>query len=180
MRRRSGYGWFELIIGILLVALGIYTFINPGSTMTGIVVVYGLFAVVMGISDIVFYVKTEKYIGFGPAVSLISGIFSIMAGVMLLEYPNAGKWVMIMLLPIWFIAHSVSRLSHLHIIRITAGDFYYYFTLIVNIIGIVLGCMMIVWPSLSFFSASFLIGTYLILLGIDYIMTAVSKLGGRW
>ena len=29
MRRRSGYGWFELIIGIMLVVLGIFTFIRP-------------------------------------------------------------------------------------------------------------------------------------------------------
>ena len=35
MRRRSGYGWFELIIGIMLVVLGIFTFIRPESTLTG-------------------------------------------------------------------------------------------------------------------------------------------------
>lgn len=50
MRRRSGYGWFELIIGILLVILGIFTFIRPENTLTGIVIVYGLIAVITGIS----------------------------------------------------------------------------------------------------------------------------------
>ena len=135
MRRRSGYGWFELIIGIMLVVLGIFTFIRPGSTLTGIVILYGLVAVITGISDLIFYVRTERYTGFGPAVSLISGIFSIMAGVMLLVYPGAGRWVMVLLLPIWFIAHCVSRLSHLNFIRMTAGEIYYWFALIVNIIG---------------------------------------------
>ena len=56
MRRRSGYGWFELIIGIMLVVLGIFTFIRPGSTLTGIVILYGLVAVITGISDLIFYV----------------------------------------------------------------------------------------------------------------------------
>ena len=70
MRRRSGYGWFELIIGIMLVVLGIFTFIRPGSTLTGIVILYGLVAVITGISDLIFYVRTERYTGFGPAVSL--------------------------------------------------------------------------------------------------------------
>ena len=94
---------------------------------------------ITGISDLIFYVRTERYTGFGPAVSLISGIFSIMAGVMLLVYPGAGRWVMVLLLPLWFIAHCVSRLSHLNFIRVTAGEIYYWFALIVNIIGIILG-----------------------------------------
>lgn len=180
MRRRSGFGWFELVIGILLVILGLFTFIRPGSVLTGIVIAYGVIAVVTGIGDIVFFVRAERFTGFGPAVSLVSGILSIMAGVMLLVYPSAGKWVMVLLLPIWFIAHCISRLSNLRIIRITAGDFYYYVTLIVNIIGIVLGCMMIIWPTLSLFSIGFLIGTYLILLGIDSIVIAVSDIGSKW
>lgn len=179
MRRRSGYGWFELIIGIMLVVLGIFTFIRPGSTLMGIVILYGLVAVITGISDLIFYVRTERYTGFGPAVSLISGIFSIMAGVMLLVYPGAGRWVMVLLLPLWFIAHCVSRLSHLNFIRVTAGEIYYWFALIVNIIGIILGIMMIARPMLSLFSAGFLIGTYLILLGVDNIMVGAGKLGSR-
>ena len=60
MRRRSGYGWFELIIGILLVILGIFTFIRPENTLTGIVIVYGLIAVITGISDIIFYVMSTE------------------------------------------------------------------------------------------------------------------------
>ena len=40
MKRRSGYGWLELAVGILFVALGIYSFIKPGSTLTGIVIIY--------------------------------------------------------------------------------------------------------------------------------------------
>ena len=179
MRRRSGYGLFELIIGIMLVVLGIFTFIRPGSTLTGIVILYGLVAVITGISDLIFYVRTERYTGFGPAVSLISGIFSIMAGVMLLVYPGAGRWVMVLLLPLWFIAHCVSRLSHLNFIRVTAGEIYYWFALIVNIIGIILGIMMIARPMLSLFSAGYLIGTYLILLGVDNIMVGAGKLGSR-
>lgn len=73
MRRRSGYGWFELIVGILLVIFGVYTLIHPGKTLTWIVVLYGLIAVITGISDIVFYVRADRYTGFGPIVSLISG-----------------------------------------------------------------------------------------------------------
>ena len=65
MRRRSRYGWLELIEGILLILLGIYTLCNPGGMLRGITFAYGFLAVITGISDIVFYAKTERYIGFG-------------------------------------------------------------------------------------------------------------------
>ena len=179
MRRRSGYGWFELIIGILLVILGVFTFIRPENTLTAIVIVYGLIAVITGISDIIFYVKAEKYTGFGPTISLISGIFSTMAGFMLMVYPGSGKWIMILILPIWFIAHCISHLMHLNIVKITGGNFNYYFTLIINVLGIILGCMMIIWPSVSLFSSGILIGIYLILLGVDSVVIAISGVGSR-
>ena len=153
MRKRSAFGWLELIIGIIMVFLGVFIFVRPETALTGIVILYGIIAVVMGITDIMFYVKMERYTGFGPAVSLISGIFSVMAGIMLLVYPSAGKWILVLLLPIWFIAHCISRLSHLSIIRIIAGSFFYYFTLIMNIIGIIVGCMMIINPVISLFTA---------------------------
>ena len=54
MRRRSRYGWLELIEGILLILLGIYTLCNPGGMLRGITFAYGLLAVITGISDIVF------------------------------------------------------------------------------------------------------------------------------
>ncbi|MDD5804723.1 HdeD family acid-resistance protein [Blautia sp. HCP3S3_H10_1] len=179
MRRRSRYGWLELIEGILLILLGIYTLFNPGDMIRGITFIYGILAVITGISDIVFYAKTERYIGFGPTIALVSGILSILAGLMLLMYPNAGELIMTLLLPIWFIAHSVSRLTHLPLVRL-AGSFFYYFTMIVNIMGIILGCLMIIWPAIALFSAGFIIGFYLILLGIDSVVIACSDMDAGW
>lgn len=179
MKKRTAFEWGELIIGIILIVLGIFTFARPSSALTGIVFVYGILAVITGIADIVFYVKMEQHTGFGPAVSLVTGILSIIAGVLLLFNPGAGKWTMVILFPLWFIMHCISRLTHLPIIRMTAGTGYYYFTLIVNILGLLLGFVMIIDPLLSFFSVSYIIGCYLILTGIDHLVLAVNNLGMR-
>ena len=178
--RRSGYGWFELIIGILLVVLGIATFLHPERTLTIIVIFCGVMAIATGISDIVFYVKTAQFTGFGPMISLITGVFGIMAGSMLLVYPSAGTWTMLLLLPVWFIAHCISRLTHLSIVHSRAGSFYYYFSMVVNIIGIVLGILMILRPVFAMYSYGVILGFYLVLLGIETILTAVSDMGANW
>ncbi len=180
MKRRSGYGWLEIIMGILLILLGLFTILRPSAALEGVVMVYGIIAVLTGIADIVFYIKIDRHMGFLPTVSLISGLLSVMAGVMLLAYPAAGTWVLSMLFPIWFIAHCIARLSHLNIIRITAGGFYYYFTIIINVIGIILGIIMIFNPAISFFSIGYIIGAYLILLGVESIVVALSGFGSGW
>ena len=66
MRRRSGFGWSELVEGLLLVLLGIFSFVKPDSMLTGVVVIYGLIAIIMGIEDIVVYVRLARFTGFWP------------------------------------------------------------------------------------------------------------------
>lgn len=179
MRNRSGFGWLEFIIGIILILLGVYTLFNPERTITGMVAIYGVLAVIMGIADIVLYVQVERYTGFGPIVSLVSGILSTITGFMLLVYPGAGVLALSILFPIWFIAHCISRLCHSGHIRIVAGNGIYYFTLILNIIGLIVGFLMILRPFFTILTASWLIGFYLILLGIESIVIAVSEIGLR-
>lgn len=97
-----------MIVGVLLILLGIFAFIRPESMLTGAVVIYGVIAIVMGIEDLVVYARLSRFISFGAMLSLISGILSVMCGVMLIANPNVGKWALTILLPIWFIAHCIS------------------------------------------------------------------------
>ena len=55
----------------------------------------------------------------------------------------------------------------------------YYFTLIMNVLGLILGGLMLVDPLVSWLSARYLVSFYLILLGVDCVILAFSKLGSR-
>lgn len=180
MRKRSGFGWIEFISGICMLILGLFTLFKPGSMFTGIAVIYGVIAVITGICDIVFYIKTERYTGFAPIVALVSGILSVMAGVILLGHPSVGKWIVSILFPLWFITHCISRLAHLGIIRLAAGDFCYYLSLITNIAGLILGILMLFEPAITLFTIGALIGIYLIAAGIESIILALSRMGSGW
>ena len=179
MRRQSGYGWLELAIGIILIVLGILAFLKPDLALTGLIYAYGIAAVVMGIADIILFIEVERYTGFGPILSLISGVLSVMAGLMLVVYPGAGVLVLTVLFPIWFIAHCISRLTHLGHIRLVAGDGIYYFSLVVNLIGLILGILMVFRPLFTLATIRLLASVYLILLGIDSVVMAVSRMGKR-
>ncbi len=177
MRRRSGFGWLELIIGILLIALGILAFAEPELALTSMVFVYGIAAVVMGVADILLFVSVERYTGFGPVLSLVSGILSVMSGIMLVAYPRTGVLVLTVLFPIWFIAHCISRFAHLSHIRFIVGRGTYYFILVINIIGLVLGILMLLNPLFTLTTIRCFASIYLILLGVDSVVMAFSNVG---
>ena len=88
----------------------------------------------------------EQHMEISPTVSLVAGIVSIMTGLMLLICPGAGSAAVMILFPLWFFMHSISRLSPLGIVRRFAGNGFY----------------------------------YMIMLGVDSIALAVSKLGSSW
>ncbi len=180
MKRRSGFGWMELAIGIVLLVLGVLTFSWPELALTSLVFAYGIAAVVMGVADIILYIQVERYTGFGPMLALVSGILSVMSGVMLMVYPRTGVLVLTILFPIWFIAHCISRLAHMNHIRLVAGNGVYYFTLATNIVGLALGLLMLLNPLFTLTTIRYFASVYLILLGIDSVVTAVSRMGTRY
>lgn len=179
MRRRSGFGWLELVIGIALIVLGVFAFVKPDLALTSMIFAYGIAAVIMGVADIVLFIEMEHYTGFGPMLALISGVLSVMTGLMLVVYPGAGAFVLTILFPIWFIAHSISRLAHLEHIRFVAGNGMYYFTLIINLIGLFLGILMVFNPLFALTTIRYFASAYLILLGADSVAMAVSRMGRR-
>lgn len=173
MNRQSDIGWFELVMGIILIILGIVIMRQPIDVINWIVILCGILAILTGIADIVLYVKVEHFIGFGPFVSLMSGILTVMAGFMLIAHPGAGTWAFAMILPIWIIAHCISRLSHLQYMKMHFGNTYYNISLILNILGLIVGILLIFRPMITIFSMGVLIGTYLILEGVECILNGI-------
>ncbi|MCD8335716.1 MAG: DUF308 domain-containing protein [Lachnospiraceae bacterium] len=177
MKNRTGFGWLELALGVLMIFLGFFSLIRPRGAMTNMVFVYAFAAVITGVCDIVFYIQTDQYTGFGPLLSLVAGIISVMTGMMLLIYPGVGEWILYLLFPIWFIAHNIFSLASLKMLREAAGDFCYYFSLIASIAGLILGFLMAIHPFGSIRTVSIMMGFYLLLTGINCIVIALGDAG---
>jgi len=176
MKKGRALGIVELILGILLILLGLFTFLHPSSVLGGIAAVYGAIALITGIADIVFYAKMERRTGFGPVVT---GILSVIAGILILFNLSAGAWLVATLFPIWFLAHCISRLAQLPFTRMTSGSAAFWFSLVLNILGLVLGILLLANPVLSILSSGWIIGAYLIALGMDSLFYALSLLSSR-
>ena len=173
MNRRTDIGWPELILGTVLIILGVIMLKQPSGFLMWLVVVCGIIAICTGIADIILYVRMERFTGFGPVISLVTGILGVMAGFMLLVHPGAGTWAIAMVLPIWIIAHCISRLSHLQYMKMHYGMTYYTISLILNILGLLVGILLIFRPMITIFSMGVLVGGFMIIEGVELILVGL-------
>ena len=175
MKRISQSPLAELFMGILSGSLGITALVCPERMLNELIVIYGIAAVILGISDIAHYAGFADLTGFCPILSLSSGVLSVMFGIMLIANPNVGKWALTLLLPLWLIAHCISSLA-LSGLNVYRSKSEICLSAVLNTVGIIIGAVMLVSPRLSFMTLSAvsrILGVYLILLGIRKLIAAI-------
>lgn len=174
--KKSTIGWVEIILGILMVVLGIYTLINPvEQTIMAIVIAYAIVAIVSGIADFVIYYRLEKRGGFGSAMMILSGVLNVLVGILLLFNLGAGAWTLTILFPIWFIVHCFARLMNLDYVKVFGGRFQFWVSLIANVIGIILGVMLLFNPFASMLSMVYFVAFYLLVVGLSSFIGGISN-----
>lgn len=175
--KRSTLGWVEIVLGILMVGLGIYTMMNPGTAITAIVIAYAIAAIVSGIADFVIYYKLERRGGFGSAMMIISGILNVLVGILLLFNIGAGAWTLSILFPVWFIIHCVARLANLDFVKTFGSRFEYWVTLIANVLGIIFGIIILFNPFAGAVSLVYFVAFYLLVMGLSSIINGFGNVG---
>ena len=170
MQAKTPFRITEILLGILFIFLAIYTLTHPLRGAGFLVILYAISAIVTGIFDIFAYVNMKKNgTATGGELSIVSAILTLIVGIILVFSPGTGVWVLTFLFPIWFILHAVMRLSTISLIKESGGKGLYWFTLIINVICIILGVLMLFDPAASFITFTYLVAFYLFLAGFSSI-----------
>ena len=160
-RQQHGMDWGSLVLGILFVLTALISFQNPAGNLIAIVMVFAIFAIIKGIFEI--FVRNR--------MKELLGIIDILIGVYLLFNLNIGVAVLPFVFAIWFLFDSIFGLFTLDFAkRVSTG--YFWFTLIVDVLGIILGVMLLFNPLSSALTLSFLVGFYFMMFGISNIVYA--------
>lgn len=72
---------------------------------------------------------------------------------------------------IWFIIDSIGELLIADVFKAVSRR-YYWFKVVMNVLGLILGIMMLFNPIVSALTISFLVGLYFLTSGIDFIVSS--------
>ena len=105
--RRTYRDWvFDLIGGLLGIAVGILTFRAPGITALGLLLYIAAWALVRGVIDIALAIKLRREIK-GEWLLIIAGLASIVFAVLLLWNPGPGALALLWLIASYAIVFGV-------------------------------------------------------------------------
>ena len=97
--------WGSLVVlGLLGIAAGVVTFVWPGITAITLIWVFAFWAIVAGILQVSAAIRLRKEVQ-GEWLWIVSGVFKVLLGVLLLLYPGAGAlsvtWLIGLLAVAW-------------------------------------------------------------------------------
>jgi uncharacterized membrane protein HdeD (DUF308 family) len=87
--RTHGRSWAMAVQGIVGIAAGVLTFLWPGVTALALVIFIGAWAIVTGVFELVAAIRLRKVIR-GEWLLALSGIMSMIFGVLVFAFPGAG------------------------------------------------------------------------------------------
>jgi uncharacterized membrane protein HdeD (DUF308 family) len=155
-----------LIRGIVGVVIGIVAFALPGVTIAALVVIFGAYALVDGITNLLLGVTRRA--GHGRAwVHALQGIVGIGAGVLTFIWPGVTALVLVLFIGAWAIVTGAIELAAaIKLRKEISGE---WMLALSGILSMAFGILVLVFPFAGAVGISWVLGSYAMIGGIVLI-----------
>lgn len=166
--------WVFLIRGIAAILFGIIAFIWPGLTLSVLVLMFGVYAIVDGIFAII--------AGFSTRVGqwwwmILVGIAGIIAGILTFLWPGVTALVLLYFIAAWAIVMGIFQIAAaIRLRKEIEGE---WLLALSGVAAIIFGLFLFLMPGAGALASIWIIGAYAIIFGILMIVLAFRLRGWR-
>lgn len=154
-----------LFRGIAAVLFGVLTLVWPKLSLTVLVLVFGVFAVISGITAVAAALRNTEFPGWG--FLLFEGILGILAGAIALAWPGITALAFLYLLAFWAILTGILEVVAPLSFPMSGGRAA--LSVLAGLVSIVFGILIAAQPSSGLLAVVWLIGVYAIVFGVMYV-----------
>ena len=154
-----------LFRGLAAVVFGILTLVWPKISLLTLVYLFGIFAIIGGITAVAAAFRSREMPGWG--FLLFEGILGIAAGVVALIWPGITALVFLFLLAAWAVITGILELIAPLSFPMSMGRAL--LMVLAGILSIAFGVLIAFQPASGLLAVAWLIGLYAILVGIMYV-----------
>ncbi len=154
-----------LFRGLSAVLFGILTLVWPKLSLIVLVYLFGVFAVIGGITAVAAALRNRGEEGWG--LLLFEGILGILAGVVALVWPGITALAFLYLLAAWAIITGIMELVAPLAFPMSGGRAA--LTALAGLASVVFGILIAAQPASGLLAVVWLIGVYAIVFGVMYI-----------
>lgn len=163
--------WLFLILGILLVAGGIWVMATPAASYLALAVLFIVLLLVNGISQIIFSITNKDGLA-GWGWYLAGGILEFLIGVYLWAHPHIAVNVLSLVVGFWLLFRGITVIASSTELK-AMGVKGWGWILALGILMIILSFEMIADPVFGALYVVYLTGFAMVFMGIAYIMFSV-------
>jgi uncharacterized membrane protein HdeD (DUF308 family) len=160
------YWWALALRGLFAVMFGLLTFFIPSITLLALVLLFGVYALLDGIFDIVSAFRSSTH----HWAFVVEGIVGIIVGILTLIWPGITGMVLLYLIAFWAIFTGV--LEIVAGIRLRAAIANEVLLILMGILSLLFGLLIIIFPGAGALAIAFWIGAYALIFGIMLIALA--------
>jgi uncharacterized membrane protein HdeD (DUF308 family) len=169
----------SLLMGLLLIVVGIIMLADPKMSLSFFTLLFGLGVIAYGVihAVVALWGKKDEHGNTQRAAGTTAGILAVIAGFIILAWPGLAVGTMIYIVAGWAIVAGVIDLARVFMKGASALARVWH--VISGIAGIVLGFMIMLWPAGGVLAILWLVGIYLIVIGILKMIMGVVAPAGR-
>ena len=158
-----------IVRGIVGVVFGVIAFLWPGITIAALVVIFGAYAIIDGITNLVLgFSRTGAH---GRWAHVLQGVFGIAAGGLTFMWPAITALVLVLLIGAWAIVTGVFEIAAaIRLRRVITGE---WMLALSGIVSILFGVLVFAFPLAGAVGISWVLGVYAMAAGIILIALGV-------
>ena len=154
-----------LFRGLAAIVFGVLTLVWPGLSLTVLVYLFGVFAVIGGITAVVAALRSTGMPGWG--FLLFEGILGVLAGTVALIWPGITALAFLFLLAAWAIIIGILEFIAPLAFPMSGGRAA--LSVLTGVLSVVFGVLIAARPVSGLLTVAWLIGVYAIVVGIIYV-----------
>ncbi len=148
-----------------------FAFNHPVVSILSVTILFGVGAILKGLYEIIVRRKVRQFAGYSSIFVVIVGVIDIIIGIFFLFNRTGGLIALPLVFAFWIIFDSIGTIITASVIR-KHSNAQFWFTIIIGILGIVIGFLLLFNPFNAYLTIAALIGIYLMVHGILNIVYA--------
>jgi uncharacterized membrane protein HdeD (DUF308 family) len=159
--------WVIVLRGVCAILFGLAAFMWPGITLAALILLYGAYALVDGVLEVV-WAFMKRRTGPFPWGLLLSGLASIVVGVMTFMWPALTALVLLYFIAAWAIIHGVFEIiAAFHLRKELENE---WLLALSGILAVLFGILLIAAPGAGALALLWWIGAFAVLIGIVMVI----------
>jgi uncharacterized membrane protein HdeD (DUF308 family) len=157
--------WVYAIRGVAAILFGIMALIWPAPTLAVLVLLFGAYAFVDGVTMLVALARGDVLARRHKWATALTGVFGIIASIVALVYPGMTALTLLYLVAIWAISTGILQIvAAIEFRREIDGEFW---MILGGILSIVFGGLLVAFPGAGLVTLVWIVGFWAELFGIS-------------